>query len=258
MRDRSMNENEGILWVASRPMGLGRALQKAGYGSRKVAESVVLSGRVQVDGRTENDPKVMIGPDSEIQLDNRPLREAVPAYIVLNKSQRVVCVQSDGPDCQLVSEFMPRNVTGLRHVGRLDSRSTGLLLVSNDNGWISTLSESNKLEHEYRVQVEGSLTQLEVTVIEAGINLPKMGTFKPLSVRIVELMNGRTVLNIILTDGKVRQLRKMFTTLRHKIFYLRRVRVGDVRLGQLAPGTWRHLTAKEVETTRQLAGSKGK
>jgi len=258
MHDRRINENEGILWVASRPMGLGRALQKAGYGTRKVAESVVLSGRVQVDGCLEQDPKIMIGPDSEIQLDNRPLREAVPAYIVFNKPQRVVCVSSDGPDCQLVTEFMPRNVVGLRSVGRMDSRSTGLLLVSNDNPWISSLSESNKLEHEYRVQVEGSLTQLEVTVIEAGINLPKMGTFKPLSVRIVELMNGRTVLNIVLTEGKVRQLRKMFTTLRHKIFYLRRVRVGDVRLGHLAPGTWRHLTAKEIEATRSLAESKSK
>jgi len=258
MHDRMTGRNEGILWEASRSMGLGRALQKAGYGTRKVAEAIVLSGRVQVDGRLEVDPKVMIGPDSAIHLDNRPLRHVVPSYMVLNKSLRVVCVSSDGPDCQLVSEFLPTNLPGLRHVGRMDSRTTGLILVSNDNVWSSTLSESSKLEHEYRVQVEGSLTQLEVTVIEAGINLPKMGNFKPLSVRIVELMNGRTVLNVILTDGKVRQLRKMFSTLRHKIFYLRRVRVGDVRLGHLAPGTWRHLTSNEVEATRKLAGTKSK
>ncbi len=253
MHDRRMERNEGPLWVASRSMGLGRALQKAGYGTRKVAESIVLSGRVQVDGRLETDPKVMIGPDSNIQLDNRPLRAVEPVYMVLNKALRVVCVPSDGPDCQLVSDFLPTNIPGLRHVGRMDSRSTGLLLVSNDNAWSSRLSESSLLEHEYRVQVEGSLTQLEVTVIEAGITIPKMGVFKPLSVRIVELMNGRTVLNIVLTDGKVRQLRKMFSTLRHKICYLRRVRVGDVRLGHLAPGTWRHLTAREVEATRNLS-----
>lgn len=258
MRDRNMGNNEGNLWTPKRPMGLGRALQKAGYGTRKVAESIVVSGRVQVDGRLETDPKVMVSPDSNIQLDQQPLREAVPAYMVFNKALRVVCVASDGPDCQLVSEFMPTNIPGLRHVGRMDSRSTGLLLVSNDNSWNSTLAESSKLEHEFRVQVEGTLTELEVIVIEAGVTLPKMGVFKPLSVRIVELMNGRTVLNVVLTDGKVRQLRRMFTTLQHKIIYLRRVRVGDVRLGNLAPGMWRHLTSREVEATKSLAKSKSK
>ncbi len=256
MHDRNMDRIEGALWVTSRPMGLGRALQKAGYGTRKVAEFIVESGRVLVDGRCETDPKVMVGPGNEIRLDGQMLRQVVPSYMVLNKALRVVCIPSDGPDCQLVSSFLPTNLPGLRHVGRMDSRSTGLLLVSNDNVWNSTLSESSQLEHEYRVQVEGSLTKLEVLVIEAGITLPKMGVFKPLSVRIVELMNGRTVLNIVLTDGKVRQLRRMFKTLQHKIIYLRRVRVGDVRLGNLAPGMWRHLTAREVEATKRLAEPK--
>lgn len=258
MDDWRNDGGESLLWETSRPMGLGRALQKAGYGTRKVAETIVKSGRVQVDGRAETDPKVMVGPKSEIFLDNHPLYEVVPSYMILNKPLRVVCVLSDGPDCQLVSEFLPTNLPGLRPVGRMDSRSTGLIMISNDNVWNSALSESSILEHEYRVQVEGTLTDIEVNVIEAGITLPKMGSFKPLSVRIVELMNGRTVLNIILTDGKVRQLRKMFTTLRHKIFYLRRVRVGDIRLGQLPPGKWRHLTSKEIQATSELAGDKSK
>ncbi len=253
MNDYKNSFNEGALWTIQRPMGLGRALQKAGHGTRKLAETIVISGRVQVNGRLEKDPKVMVNTKSIIHLDNQPLREIIPSYMVLNKSLRVVCIASDGPDCQLVSEFLPNNLPGLRHVGRMDSRSTGLLLVSNDNAWNCILSESSRLEHEYRVQVEGFLTELEVKVMEAGIKLPKMGLFKPLSVRIVESMNGRTVLNIVLTDGKVRQLRRMFTTLRHKIFYMRRVRVGDVRLGQLAPGKWRHLTAQEVEANRKLA-----
>lgn len=258
MHDRRTGNSYGALWTASRPMGLGRALQKAGYGTRKMAETIVEAGRVQVDGLVERDPKIMIELDSMIRLDNSPLREVVPTYIALNKPLRVVCVPNDGPDCQLVSEFFPPNLLGLRHVGRMDSRSTGLLLISNNNGWISALSESNKVENEYRVQVEGTLTDLEVNVIEAGITLPKMGNFKPVSVRIVELMKGRTILNIVLTDGKVTQLRKMLVTLRHKIFYLRRVRVGDVRLGHLAPGTWRHLTAREVESTLGLAKIKSK
>ena len=250
---KTESQHLGLRWSAKRPMGLGRALQKAGFGTRKVAESIVLAGRVQVDGRLELDPKVMIDSSSEIFLDNEVLRQVIPAYLVLNKPVRVVCVQSDGVECQLVSDFMPSGVPGLRPVGRMDSRSTGLILVSNDKDWSNALTDTVQLEHEYRVQVEGELTELEVGVMDAGIVLPKMGSFKPKSVQVVEFMNGRTVLNVVLTDGKVRQLRRMFTTLRHKIFYLRRIRFGDVRLEYLAPGRWRDLSAREIQSIRTVA-----
>ncbi len=240
----------GSRWIAQRSMGLGRALQKAGFGTRKVAESIVMVGRVQVDGRLELDPKVMIGPTSEIFLDNEHLRQVIPVYLVMNKPLRVVCVPSDGIDCELVSEFLPSDVPGLRAVGRMDSRSTGLILASNDSVWGNTLTDSLELEHEYRVQVEGELTDLEVGVMDAGMLLPKMGSFKPKSLRVVELMNGHTVLNVVLTDGKVRQLRRMFTSLRHKIVYLRRVRIADIRLEYLPAGKWRDLTAREIQSIR--------
>ncbi len=250
---KNQSQYLGPLWIPKRSMGLGRALQKAGFGTRKVAESIVASGRVQVDGRLEVDPKVMIGPASEIFLDNELLRQVIFSYLVLNKPSRVVCVPSDGADCQLVVDCLPSDVPGLRPVGRMDSRSTGLILVSNDKEWGNALTETDQLEHEYRVQVEGELTELEVGIMEAGIVLPKLGAFKPRSVRIVELMNRRTVLNIVLTDGKVRQLRRMLSTLRHKIFYLRRIRIGDVRLGYLAPGKWRDLSAREIQSIRAVA-----
>ena len=243
----------GSRWVAKRSMGLGRALQKAGFGTRKVAESIVMVGRVQVDGCLEMDPKIMIGPDSDIHLDNEPLRQVVPVYIVLNKPLRVVCVPSDGVDCQLVSEFLPPDVPGLRPVGRMDNRSTGLIIASNDSAWGNALTDTMELEHEYRVQVEGELSEMEVGVMGAGMVLPKMGSFKPKTVRVVELMNGHTVLNIVLTDGKVRQLRRMFTTLRHKITYLRRVRIADIRLEYLPAGKWRDLTPREIESISTVA-----
>lgn len=246
------DKNLGPVWRAKRAMGLGRALQKAGYGTRKEAELLVTAGRVQVDGRQVSDPKVMIHSGSEIRLDQEVLREVVPSYLVLNKPQRVVCVQSDGPDCPLVRDLLPADIPGLRTLGRMDGRSTGLLLASNDLVWLSSLEESGKLEQEYRIQVDGELSDLEVSVIGAGINLPKMGFFKPVSVTIVETMNGRTVLNMVLVEGKIRQLRRMFTTLRHKIIYLRRVRVGPLRLGHLGPGKWRFMTLQEAKNLKEL------
>jgi pseudouridine synthase len=252
------NKHLGQLWHAQRDMGLGRALQKAGYGTRKATEAMVVDGRVKVGGKIVSDPKSMVGPTSEIVLDNHPLRQVRRVYLVLNKPMRVVCVPSDGAECQLVSEFLPVGVPGLLPVGRMDSRITGLLLVSNDKDWNNALVQSKTLEQEYRVQIEGELTELEIRVMEAGINLPKMGTFKPLSIKVVEMIDGRTVINVVLTDGKVRQLRRMFSTLRHKIFYLRRVREGNLRIGTLAPGKWRYLKDEEILAIRKLAGPEKK
>jgi pseudouridine synthase len=146
------------------------------------------------------------------------------------------------------------------HLWPLKSGPTQLSrrLVSNDKDWNSALVQSSTLEQEYRVQVEGDLTELEIRVMEAGINLPKMGYFKPLSINVVEMIDGRTVLNVVLTDGKVRQLRRMFSTLRHKIFYLRRVREGNLSTGNLAPGKWRYLTDEEILSIRKLAGPEKK
>lgn len=254
--DSHHSHHLGQRWIVSRPMGLGRVLQQAGYGTRKAAEAIVLSGRVRVNGKMETDPKIMVDFESEIQLDNEYLREVLNTYIALNKPARTACGSGEGDSPQTVSEILPPNVPGLRPSGRMDARNTGLLLVSNDKDWNTALAESSVIEHEYRIQVEGQLNELEVGVICAGITIPKMGTFKPLSVRVVETMNGKTVLNIVLTDGKIRQLRRMFSTLRHKIIYLRRIRIGDVRLGNLPPGEHRHLTTREVQAIRSLAGMK--
>lgn len=250
------NPHLGERWVPERPMGLGRSLQKAGYGTRKVADAIVAAGRVTVDGRLETDPKSMVDAHSEIQLDGQSLRRVQKVYMALNKPARVTCTESGLEGTQTVAGLLPGDIPGLRPVGRMDARNTGLMLASNDKDWNVLVGESCELEREYRVQVEGELGKLEVDVIAAGLNIPKMGTIKPLGVRIVEILNGKTVLNIVLTEGKVRQLRRMFTTLRHKILYLRRVRLGSLQLGTLSPGKTRLLTSREVQALSTLAVKK--
>lgn len=248
----------GDVWKANRSMGLGRALQKAGYGTRKVADAIVSAGRVVVDGVTVTDPKSMVGSDTVIHLDGKPMRKVLKVYMVLNKPARMGCTPGEGEPMELVSQILPSDIPGLRPVGRMDARNMGLLLITNDKDWNTLMVDSDHLENEYRIQVEGELTVLEVGVISAGINIPKMGAFKPLSVRIVEVMNGKTVLNVVLTEGKIRQLRRMFSTLRHKIIYLLRIRIGDLRLGNLPPGRHRYMTSREVQSLRNLVAQKPK
>ena len=234
----------------ARTMGLARALQKAGCGTRNATEEMVVAGRVEVDDVVERDPRSAVTPEQRITVDGKNLDLVGYRYFAFNKPARVVCAAVDGPDRRRVDEFLPPDVPGLRAAGRLDSKTTGLLLVSNDPAWNEKVAASGRLEQEYRLQVDGELSDIEIGVITAGVHLPNLGLFRPLSVRIVEMMNGATVLTMVLREGKVRQVRRMFDTLRHKIILLRRIRVGEIRLGDLAAGGLRPLTGQEVQGVR--------
>jgi pseudouridine synthase len=96
--------------------------------------------------------------------------------------------------------------------------------------------------------VEGELTDLEIAVMTAGVHLPNLGLFRPLSVKVVEILNGQTVVTMVIREGKIRQIRRMFSTLRHKVVFVRRIRIGNIRLGDLPAGGIRHLTAGEVHS----------
>jgi len=235
-------------------MGLARALQKAGYGTRRHVEEMIVAGRVAVDGARQRDPRAAVERSSVIAVDGKTVVAVRFSYFAFHKPARVVCSAVDGPGRKLVQEFLPRDVPGLRAAGRLDGKTTGLLLISNDPEWIAAVTGSDHLDQEYRLQVEGELSDIEIGVLTAGVHLPNLGVFRPLSVRIVERMAGRTILLLVVREGKIRQVRRMFGTLRHRIILLRRVRVGEIRLGDLAAGGLRVLSPQEIASVRQVPG----
>lgn len=237
-----------------RPIGLARALMKAGYGTRKQTEAMVLSGRLAVDGKPVRDPRAMVKPDSVILLDGSPLPLLERCYFAFHKPLRVVCTAIDGPGSKLVDVYLPKDPPGLQPAGRLDGRTMGLMLVSNDQAWNNLITQSAALEQEYRVQIEGVLTDQEIAIITAGIHLPKVGVLSPVSLKVVEQLNNRTVVALVVKGGKVRQIRRVFATLRHKVLVLRRVRLGEIRLGEMFPGEVRPLHQAEVEKIRRLCG----
>ncbi len=235
-------------WKPERAMGLARALMKAGYGTRIQTSEMVVEGRITVDDEVIFDPNSMLQVASLICLDGEPLARLRASYYAFNKPVRVVCSVSDGPDRRLVTDFFPRKVPGLQTTGRLDGKTTGLLLISNDRPWNNLVTGSKVLEQEFRIQVEGELTDIEIDVMTAGVHLPKMGLFKPLSVKIVEVLNKRTVVTMVVREGRIRQVRRMLGTLRHKVVFVRRTRIGTIRLGDLPTGGVRHLTAGEIRS----------
>jgi pseudouridine synthase len=235
-------------WKPTRAIGLARALMKAGYGTRKQTTAMVTAGRITIDEEIVKDPGRTVEPGTQIYLDGEPLTRLRHSYYAFNKPVRVACSPSNGPERRLVSDFYPAKVPGLQSAGRMDARTVGLLLVSNDRRWNNLVTGSKTLDQEFRIQVEGELTDLEISVMTAGVRLPNLGLFRPQEVKVVEVLNGRTVMTMVVRQGKVRQVRRMMATLRHKVVFLRRIRIGDIRLGDLPAGGIRHLTAGEIHS----------
>ena len=239
-------------WHPPRAMGLARALLKAGYGTRRQTENMVKEGKVRLGDQIITDPRHTADAGADIYLNGELLQQLDLRYFVLHKPLRVVWGGEPGPLRKQVEDFFPPAIAGLAAAGRMDGRTTGMILISNDTVWNNMISTTKGLEQEYRIQVEGDLSELEISVMTAGVHLPTLGLFRPESVRIVEVLNKHTVVNMTVREGKIRQVRRMLTTLRHKVTMVRRIRIGDIRLGDLSVGSRRELSNPEIASIREI------
>lgn len=227
--------------------GLARAIAKAGYASRRQAEEMVRSGRVEVDQRRVLDPFMAVGPDSDIRIDGNALIEAIRHYFAFHKPPAVSTSAVGGKRIRPVTEFLPRDIPGLRPAGRLDSGTTGLLLISNDSSWNANAAGGCGFAKEYLVTVSGQVGEAEIGVIAAGMTLPKVGPLRPKRASLESEQPDSTTVRLVLVEGKVRQIRHLFTALRHDIVSIHRVRIGPVSLGDLPEGHLRPLTHRQIE-----------
>ncbi len=236
-------------WRPPRPEGLARVLAKAGYGARPRTESLVRGGRVTVDGHPVRNPGQAVGPDSDIRLDGTRLCEVPRIYLALHKPAGVDC-QDRRPTGRWIGDLLPPGAVGLEPAGRLDVRARGLLVVSNDLWWNSRIAEGPDLERRYRIVVRGQVNAMALDLLRSGVNLPSQGTVRPLRVQVVREETRRTTLEVAMLSGHHRQIRAVFTTLRHEVLSMVRSGLGPLDLGPLAPGASRDLTVEEI---RQLA-----
>ncbi len=242
-------------WHLKKSMGLGRALLKAGYGTRRQTDALVCDGHIRIGQKIITDPKQMVSPQDEIFLDGEILQTIICRYFAIHKPLWMVSGKVDGPGRKMIDDLFPQAVTGLVAAGRMDAKTSGLVLVSNDTEWINMLTTSSGMEQEYRVQVVGELSSLEIKVMTAGVTLPGVGLVKPRSVRVIEIFDGQSVINLTIGDGKIRQVRRMLQTLRHRVKMVRRVRIGDVRIGQLPAGGRRELSQPEIASVRTISAA---
>jgi 23S rRNA pseudouridine2605 synthase len=226
---------------------LERVFSKAGAGSRTEARSWIGEGRVRVNGKAVLDPDHWIDLDHDrVTLDGKPLREAKPAYILLYKPKGYLTTHRDPEGRPTVYDLLPGVGTWISPVGRLDLDTSGLLLLTNDTEFAEHVTNpEHKVPKSYLVKASTLLTEEQLVQLRVGVMLSDGGT-KPADVKRLRDSAKYTFLEITITEGRNRQVRRMIEAVGSKVLKLVRTAIGPIRIGELPIGTWRYLTEEEL------------
>ncbi|HEV8670069.1 MAG TPA: pseudouridine synthase [Candidatus Limnocylindria bacterium] len=225
---------------------LQKVMADRGVASRRYAETLISEGRVRVDGEVITTLGTRVAPDARIEVDGRPVAPPSPhRYILLNKPVGIVSSANDELGRRTVVDHIGSRER-LYPVGRLDTDSEGLLLLTNDGTWAErVLHPRYGHEREYDVAVEGDLTDEALARLQRGVPLEE-GLARAVRVLVRSRSHGRSRISIVLLTGWKRQVRRMCLAVGLKVGRLVRVRMGPLELGRLRPGEFRDLTNKEI------------
>lgn len=232
---------------------LQKILARAGFGSRRECEELIIQQRVAVNGQMAQLGQKADPERDRITLDGSPVRVARAfTYIAVHKPRGILSAErDDSSSARTVRSLVP--LPGHFYpVGRLDLNSEGLILLTDD-GELANLLTHPRYEHpkEYHVQVEGSPDDSVLQQWQRGVYLDGQRT-APAQVSILSREKDRTWLRVIMHEGRKRQIRRIAASLGHPVQRLIRVRIGPIQLGNLKPGQWRTLSNREVEALQQL------
>ncbi|MFM8415805.1 MAG: pseudouridine synthase [Planctomycetota bacterium] len=232
---------------------LKKVLAAAGLGSRRACEELITSGRVEVDRQVVTELGVRVDPRSqEIRVDGERLPDPKRVVYLLNKPVGAVTTNFDPAGRPRVVDLVPGE-RRLFAVGRLDRMSEGLILVTNDGELANLLAHPRYgVEKKYLVQVAGVPSPELLDKLRRGVRLAE-GEVHAKRVSIRSQHKQSAVLEMVLDEGKNREIRRMLARLGHKVHQLKRVAVGGLSLGNLLPGQWRQLSWSEVESLRREA-----
>jgi 23S rRNA pseudouridine2605 synthase len=235
---------------------LQKILAAAGVASRRECEQLILDGRVEVDREIVTELGTRVDPArQEIRVDGEALPRPKLVYFAVNKPTGYVSTSRDPSGRPRVTDLLPRGVPRAFCVGRLDMSSEGLILMTNDGELANRLTHPRHgVEKIYLVEVAGHVERETLQKLERGVRLAE-GFAHAKHVRIKSKHKRSTILEMVLDEGRNREIRRLLARLGHKVERLRRVAVGSVRLGELPVGAVRPLTRQEVAALEKAAGS---
>lgn len=238
----------------SGPERLQKVMAAAGVGSRRQCEELILEGRVEVDRKVVTELGTKVDPaGQQIRVDGVTLAQPKMVYYAVNKQPGMVCTNRDPSGRARVIDLVPNAKQRLFTVGRLDLNSEGLIILTNDGELANRLTHPRYgVQKTYRVLVAGHPDRDVTARLRRGVHLAE-GLAKVTGVQIKRRHKQSTILEMVIEEGRNREIRRVLAKVGHKVLLLVRIAVGPVKLGDLPPGQYRQLTAMEVASLRQAA-----
>jgi 23S rRNA pseudouridine2605 synthase len=231
------------------PIRLQKFLSMCGVASRRKAEELILNGSVRVNGK----PAILgdkVTPADKVYLKGKRvvMQKANNRYIMLNKPRGYITTMSDDRGRKCVAELVKNVGERVYPVGRLDKDSEGMLIFTNDGEFANKIMHpKNSVYKIYRVTVRPSIDEEQLIKLETGVTLDDGSKTAPAQVRVLHQEQGRVVIEMMLHEGKNREIRRMCDAVGLEVAKLKRIQIGGVKMGMLKLGDWRDLTEKEVK-----------
>ena len=234
-------------------MRINKFLENCGVGSRRACDKLIEEGKVTVNGR-----RATLGQDVDEKRDSVAVEGKKlslvqkDVYYMMNKPKGYVCTVKDDLGRKTVMDLLPKNIARVVPVGRLDYDSEGLLIFTNDGELVNRLTHPrNEVPKTYTVKIEGSISESLLAKLRAGVELDGKLTNKS-TVLVIGEDDKFTKLNVTITEGRNRQVRRMFEAVGKQVVFLKRIKIGDLRLSGLNRGECRPLTKYEIEYLKNV------
>ena len=239
-------------------MRINKFLAECGYASRRNCEQLVLDGRVKINNRVVKKLATEVNLDVDlVSVDDKPAKPINKhLYIMLNKPKGYVCTTSDEKGRKTVMDFLVGKYDGKRifPVGRLDFDTEGLLLLTTDGDLANRLMHPrNEVSKTYVARLEGEITDAEMNKLRLGVELDGIKT-KKCKVKLVSYdeKTNESRVEIVITEGRNRQVRRMFESINRDVIFLKRTAIGSIKLGGLYRGNFRELKDVEIELLKKM------
>lgn len=234
---------------------LQKRIANSGYTSRRKAETLIVEGKVKVNGTVTDELGTKVKPSDVIEVEGIKLEQEDKLYILFYKPSQVITSVSDDKGRTVVTDYFKELDTRIYPVGRLDYDTSGLLLLTNDGEFTNLMTHPRyKIQKKYFAKLKGYLMREEVKALEKGIMLED-GLTQPAIVKVKnqDKEKNTTLVEITIAEGRNRQVRRMFEHFGHTISKLQRIEFGPLNLKGLNAGEGRVMTPHEVKTIRHMA-----
>ncbi|HEX68093.1 MAG TPA: rRNA pseudouridine synthase [bacterium] len=225
---------------------LHKVIARAGITSRRKAEDLIREGRVKVDGKVVKELGFKVDPEKQkIEVDGREISFPSPVYMAFYKPRWCLSTLYDPRGRRTVKDFLKDLPERVYPVGRLDWDAEGLLLLTNDGELTNFLTHPRYgVKKVYEVLVEGVLSEEEMAKLREGVVLDGRKVI-PVSLRIIRRNQSNSLFEVVLREGRYREIKRMFKAVGHKVLRIKRVKMGPISLGGLKPGEYRFLNESE-------------